>query len=55
MVGMRSSGKWLVRSHSAMCGDTSASANSRTTARKSSCSLLSSNTAYPSSAYLTFT
>ena len=45
IFGTRSLGKWWSLSHLAMCGSTSASANSRTTLRKSSCSLLSSNIA----------
>ena len=48
IFGTRSLGKWWSLSHLAMCGSTSASANSRTTLRKSSCSLLSSNIVSPS-------
>ena len=38
-----STGKWWSRSHCAACGAISASANSRTLRRNSSCSRLSSN------------
>jgi DNA-binding transcriptional MerR regulator len=47
MRGTRSAGKWWSRSHWATCGSTASVAKSRTTARKSSWSLLSSNIRRP--------
>ena len=46
--GTRSVGKWCSRSQRATCGSTASVANSRTTVRKSSWSLLSSNICAPS-------
>ena len=48
IVGTRSTGKWCSRSHWATCGSMACVANSRTTLRKSSWSLLSSYIGAPS-------